>query len=286
MTSEPENTDGRGTLRRPATFAAALVVIVLIVVTGVIVLIGRHSGSNPDAAKTSSPTTTAPTTAPASSATGFTTPDVDVFGRRVDVPANPAGQPLEQTAPQRRPDDPQWLTAAPAGTRGPDAKGGWQRVHGAVVPFSTSDGPTHIQDGVPVGYAHTPQGAALAAAFVMWQTRARLGDRPLREHMVVMSAADFAQFDRLKAQGKAPDTQPEQVTRYMVAPDAFRITSWSDDMCQVALAVRQGSDTGAPRWTSLTLAMVWDQNEWKLRLPADKMIPQQTVTSIGGWTAW
>ena len=42
----------------------------------------------------------------------------------------------------------------------------WQRVYGATIPFSTSDGPTAISaDGVPSGFSHTPQGVVLAA----WQ---------------------------------------------------------------------------------------------------------------------
>ncbi|MFI7524480.1 hypothetical protein [Nocardia salmonicida] len=266
---------------RPTTaLAAAAIFLILVVVAGLAVAFTRNSDDD----TTTAPTTTTSTAPPAAAATGFATPQVDTFGRRVDVPNNSAGQPLGQTVAQRKPTDPDWKTAAPAGTRD---KGGWQRVTGAVVPFSTSDGPTRIDNGVPVGYAHTPQGAALAAAYVMWETGARPGDRALRERMVVMTAAQLAEFDRLKAAGKVPDQQPESVTRYMVAADAFRVEQFSDDLCVVSLATRSEPDkNNADRWISSQIAMVWDGSNWRMQLAADSRLPQQTVFSLAGWTAW
>ncbi|ATL72545.1 hypothetical protein CRH09_39950 (plasmid) [Nocardia terpenica] len=264
---------------------AAVVFVAVLIAAGTIVLVTR--GGDDHGAKPTAPPT--PSSAPPGpgTATGFGIPETDPFGRRIDMPNNAYGQPLEQTAPHREPGDPEWLTAAPAGTRGPGAKGGWQRVYGAVVPFSASDGPTRIQDGVPTGYAHTPQGAALAAAFLMWETAARPADRPLRERMVVMSANDLAEFDRLKAAGKLPDRRPDSETRYMLAPDAFRIRSWADDLCVVELATRTEPDkTGTPRWLGNQLAMVWDGSGWRMRLAADQKLPQEALASLAGWTPW
>ncbi|MGV9638101.1 hypothetical protein ACWDO0_28325 [Nocardia rhamnosiphila] len=281
----PHTTAGDGEPGNHTSFTliASISFVVLLLVIGVIVL---ATGGQDDDSETAGPpatSTVAPTTAP-STATGFGTPAVDMFGRRVDIPNNPAGQPLDQSAPQRKPGDPDWLTAAPAGTRD---KGGWQRVAGAAVPFSTSDGPTRIRDGVPTGYAHTPQGAALAAAYVLWETSARPGDRVLRERMVVMSDSELAEFDRLKAQGRLPENQPESVTRYMVAPDAFKVVSWADDLCVLELATRAQPDgNGVSRWVSNQLPMVWDGTGWRLRLPADQRLRQETVHTLAGWTPW
>ncbi|MGW6728761.1 hypothetical protein ACWF9G_22915 [Nocardia sp. NPDC055029] len=277
----PESsTETKHSGRATTALAAAAIFLIILVVVGLSIAFTRTRSE--DTAPTT--TTTAPTTTSAPAATGFATPQVDTFGRRVDVPNNLAGQPLEQTVAQRKPTDPEWKTAAPAGTRD---KGGWQRVSGAVVPFSTSDGPTRLDSGIPTGYAHTPQGAALAAAYVMWETGARPGDRALRERMVVMTPAQLAEFDRLKAAGKVPDQQPESVTRYMLAPDAFRVESFSDDLCVLYLATRSEPDkNGAERWISSQLAMVWDGRDWRMQLPADSRLPQQTVFSLAGWTTW
>ena len=279
---KPTEDDGR---RSVGLIAAAVFVGLLLLVGGIVIVTRDDDQDTP--ATTAQPTTTSAPNPGSSTATGFGIPEVDVFGRRIDVPNNVYGQPLNQAVPQRKPSDPDWLTAAPAGTRGADAKGGWQRVFGAVVPFSTSDGPTHVMGGVPAGYSHTPQGAALAAAFVAFETLARPSDRVLRERMVVMSVADLAEFDRLKAAGKIPDRQPESVTKWMLASDAFRINSWSDDLCVLQIAGRAEPDkSGNSRWLTNQIAMVWDGSAWKMRLPADNRLPQEYVYSLAGWTQW
>lgn len=283
MTEPTPDDNDRTTSRASFTLIGSSAFVVLVLVIGGIVLVTGGSDDEPDA---TAPRPSAPAAPPSasSSATGFATPTVDQFGRRVDIPNNPAGQPLEQSVPSRTPTDPQWLTAAPAGTRD---KGGWQRVSGASVPFSTSDGPTRIEDGVPTGYAHTPQGAALAAAYVMWETSARPADRVLRERMVVMSPDELDQFDRLNADGRLPDRPPEQVTRHMVAPDAFRIVSWDEDLCVLNLATRAEPDAnGVERWVSNQLAMIWDGTGWRLRLSEDQQLRQETVQTLVGWSRW
>lgn len=275
---KPADDDGR---RSVGLIAASVFVGLLILVGGFVIATRDDDQDNPAATQ---PTPSSTPDPGASTATGFGPPEVDVFGRRIDIPNNPYGQPLEQTAAQRTPDDPHWLTGAPAGTR---ERGGWQRVSGAVVPFSTSDGPTRIENGVPTGYAHTPQGAALAASYAAFETVARPSDRVLRERMVVMSPADFAEFDRLKAAGKLPDRQPESVMKWMLASDAFRINSWSDDLCVLQIAGRAEPDkNGTPRWLSNQIAMIWDGSTWKMRLPADNRLPQETIYSLSGWTQW
>ncbi|MFF0494334.1 hypothetical protein ACFYTQ_35400 [Nocardia sp. NPDC004068] len=286
MSETTDQSSGRnGGGARSAGVIAAIVFVVLLIVMGTVVLVTR--GGDGGGKPTTQPTpSSAPSPGPGT-AIGFGTPQVDLFGRRIDVPNNRYGQPLEQTAAQRKPTDPDLLTAAPAGTRGAEAKGGWQRVFGAVVPFSTSDGPTRIDNGVPTGYAHTPQGAALAAAFTLWEPAARPGDRTLRERMVVMTPADFARFDQLGSSGALPDQLPESKTRYMIAPDAFKVVSWAGDMCVLDLATRtDASAIGSPQWLSNQIAMVWDGSSWKMQLPADQKLPQETISSLTGWTLW
>ncbi|MEU2042659.1 hypothetical protein [Nocardia niwae] len=227
---------------------------------------------------------TATTSAPAAATgEGFDVPEVDVFGRRVDIPRNPAGQLRAQTSPARLPGDPEWLTAPPAGLA---ESGGWQRVHGAVIPFSTSDGPAHLRDGIAGGYAHTPQGAALAAAASINQVAARPGDRAVLAARMVLTAADQAAFDAGIASGKLPLQQPEPVTRTLVAPDAFRLDSYAADLAVLRLAARTAGEPSAARsWVTVTVPMVWSDGDWRIRGNGHQL-PTATVTDLTGWTRW
>jgi hypothetical protein len=172
------------------------------------------------------------------------------------------------------------LTAAPAGL---GDKGGWQKVHGAVVPFSTSDGPTRITDGATAGYAHTPQGAVLAAAYTLNQIGARPGDSAMLNVRTVLTPEARAQFEA----GRMPMQQPDSITRFLVAPDAFKIDQYADDFCIVRLATRaSGTDASeGPAWTTGPLPMVWDGNDWKLRFSGGQ-IGTETIHDLVGWTQW
>ena len=258
---------------------ASAAVLALIVVAGVFVYVGHDDPDEhraPDAL---------PAPAAGMGATGFGAPEVDLFGRRVDIPNNPSGQPLAQDVSQQKtPSDDDWLTAAPAGTTGPR---GWQRVYGASVPFSTSDGPTRVDDsGLAVGYSHTPQGAALAAAQITYRLNARPADRGLYSRQVQASAQQLAAYDKALDNDKLPEQQPERITRYLVAPDAFRIENYADDMAIVRLAARGPANEGKPAWAAVRLVMVWDSGDWRLKPTDSAGSPTEYVDSIAGWTKW
>ncbi|NNH73664.1 hypothetical protein HLB23_28075 [Nocardia uniformis] len=257
---------------------AALAVVALVIVGGVAALNVGHDNATP--------TTNAPVSAPShgdSTATGFDVPATDVFGRRVDTPRNTAGQPLTQTGRGRTSTDPDWLTGAPV----LPTQGGWQRVAGASVPFSTSDGPTRVADGVAAGWAHTPQGAALAAVYAGYQVNARPGSRTVRERLIINPAKGLREFESNKAAGRLPDQLPENLTRYFVAPDAFRIDSYAEDMAVVAIATRGVDNNGAPAWTATQIVMVWDGGDWRLQPPPGATPPQHVISTLtGGWIKW
>ncbi|MEV5647557.1 hypothetical protein AB0L57_04815 [Nocardia sp. NPDC052254] len=263
---------------------ASAAVIALIVIVGIFMYVGRDtsSSSSPPAARH---TDSAPSPAAGSGATGFTAPDVDLFGRRVDIPNNPAGQPLPQSSSQQHgPSDSDWLTAAPTGTTEPE---GWQRVFGASVPFSTSDGPTRIDNsGLAVGYSHTPQGAALAAAQITYRLNARPGDRDLYVRQVRVSAQQIAAYDKARGAGKLPEQQPDRITRYLVAPDAFQIENYADDMAIVRLAARGPVTDGKQVWAAIRLIMVWDNGDWRLKPTEARSAQSEYVDTLQGWTKW
>jgi hypothetical protein len=257
-------------------------VLAVIVVAGIVVFFtrGHHQ---------SAPATPSSASAPGggsivSDATGFAAPEVDVLGRRVDVPNNPAGQPLPQDpSSQHKPSDKDWLTAAPAGTTGP---GGWQRVFGVSVPFSTSDGPSRRSDGLVLGYAHTPQGAALAAAQISYRLNARPGDRQLVEQQLRQSPSQLEAYESAIDHSKIPVQQPDSVTKYLVAPDAFQIENYADDMAIVRLAVRGEPVNGQPTWAAVRLIVVWDAGDWRLKSSSTSVAQTEYINSLVGWTQW
>ncbi|CCF64329.1 hypothetical protein [Nocardia cyriacigeorgica] len=254
---------------------ASAAVLTLIVIVGVFVYLG---GDDEPAGQGSV------SVVEGAGAEGFAEPEVDIFGRRVDIPNNPAGQPLPQNPElQAKPSDPDWLTAAPAGTTQPR---GWQRVYGASVPFSTSDGPTRIEDGLAVGYAHTPQGAALAAAQITYRLNARPAHRDLYVRQVRASAQQIAAYDRALEADRLPEQQPESVTRYFVAPDAFKVDDYADDMAIVRLATRAQVVDGKQLWVAMRMIMVWDAGDWRLKPTTSENPPAEYIESLEGWTAW
>ncbi|MEU6585802.1 hypothetical protein [Nocardia sp. NPDC046763] len=256
--------------------SAALVAVILI--AGLVVYFG-HGDSKPSA----KPDGTVPA-ASDSGATGFASPEVDLFGRRVDIPNNTAGQPLPQDpSKQRKATDADWLTAAPLGTTDPH---GWQRVYGASVPFSTSDGPARLENGLAVGYSHTPQGAALAAAQITYRLNARPADRELYVRQVRVPAEQLTAYDQALADQRLPKQQPEKVTRYLVAPDGFQIENYADDMAIVRLAARGPVVDNRQLWAAVRLIMVWDAGDWRLKPSTSKTAQTEYVDSLAGWTRW
>ncbi|RJO68383.1 hypothetical protein D5S18_33790 [Nocardia panacis] len=266
--------DAPGRERVSFGLIASGAVLALILIVGLVMYIARDEPKS----------ATAPAAGGDPNATGFADPEVDILNRRVDIPNNPAGQPLAQDpARQRRPADADWLTGAPTGTTAPH---GWQRVYGASVPFSTSDGPTRIEDGLAVGYSHSPQGAALAAAQITYRLNARPADRDLYMRQVRGSAQQIAAYDKALAADRLPKQQSEKVTKYFVASDAFKIDDYADDLAILRLASRGPQVDGKQLWAAVRLVMVWDAGDWRLK-PASSNNPQtEYVESLNGWTKW
>ncbi|MGK8500212.1 hypothetical protein [Nocardia asiatica] len=219
------------------------------------------------------------------SASSFAGSAKDSFGHRFDIPNDPAGQALSQSGALRTPADPEWQTGAPGGTNQP---GGWQQVYGGpVIPFSTTDGPARIDNGVPSGFARTPQGAALAAEQIYWRTVARPTDRALWRQLVILTPEELADRERKIAEGKVPDVLPESVKPLLYASDAFRIESYGDDFAVVRVARKTREFLhGGRSWVAMRLNVVWRDGGWRLKSSAGDAQPLETIGSIDGWTQW
>jgi hypothetical protein len=264
---------------------AALAVLIAVVVTlGAV----RNNAAGADPVSPTGPTSgSVPVSGSALGPAGFGDPKVDIFGRRVDVPNDPAGVALEQN-PALRPQQgaPAWLTAMPVPASG---EGVWQRVFdGPVVRFSASDGPARIDGRAAVGFAHTPQGAALAAEQIYWRTNANPRDRDLLVRLVEVTPQYLAEYDRLMAEGKVSDRLPDKLRPLLFASDAFRIESYTEDsaIIQFARKAREKVD-GQPTWVGMRTAVVWRDGDWKLTtVSGEQQVQIESLRNIEGWTQW
>lgn len=262
MTTSPDASSSRTVW---PLVAGAIAVVLAIIVTG-IVLLTRDDGADEAPSAAAPATTAAPVDADAE---GFSTPRSDVLGRKVDVPLNGRGVILPQsTQAQKGFDDPAAMTTAAEGIR-------WQQSAGVVIPFSTSDGPARMDGQIPVGFARTPAGAALAAASLYM----RLFDGALGPETVQKrfdpSAPTYAQalkqVEELPADASAghlvprpsgyeleEDCGPDYCLVWLHMPGTDGITRamptvvvWTDGDWSLSyneVQVRQGTDPGLVRW--------------------------------------
>ncbi|RDI67484.1 hypothetical protein DFR76_103555 [Nocardia pseudobrasiliensis] len=270
--------DGAIRLRRLGIVALATVAVAVTVT----LWSTRHVGDR----AASTPTPLASSSALAAGAS-FAPPTTDMFGRRVDVPNNIAGQALAQNPAERhRAGAPGWTTGAPTPAAG---QGVWQRIFdGPVVRFSASDGPARIDGKAATGFARTPQGAALAAEQNYWRTNANPTDRELLTRLVDVTPQYLAQYDALVAAGKVSPRLPDKLTPLLFASDAFRVATFDDDHAVVEFArkAREVID-GQPTWVGMRLAVVWRDGDWKLTaVDSEQQVRIDSLRSIEGWTTW
>lgn len=266
-------THTRNAPRRRRAIVLGPLVIVAVILT--LVLINHRDSRNESLSPNPS--------APHSSTTGATMnptepPTTDLFGNRLEVPADPAGQPLPQDPATRiEPTRLDYLTAAPARLR-------WQRGWGgAALPISGSDGPTRIDGGVASGFAHTPQGAALAACDAI--ARAFAAPEELWQDIVRQRYLGGGQplLDRIdRSRRSSPETP-----RYLTVPEGIRIQpGYQPDFAVVQIAVRAPGGWAYGSWP-----MAWSDGDWRVRVPDDleilwePAVPVANLIEFGVWKA-
>src|SRR5690606_30117854 len=111
-------------------------------------------------------------------------------------------------------------------------------------------------------------------------------DRELYVTQVRASAQQLAEYDRAMDQNRLPAQQPERITRYFVAPDAFQVESYADDLAVVRLASRGQVVDGRQLWVALRLVMVWEAGDWRLKPATVEGSRTEYIESLAGWTTW
>lgn len=262
------------------TFILAAAVIVAVVGAVVVVLVLRatgHTGSSDHAAAPATAVVSAPAPAPADQgASGFGPPSADLWGRPIAHPNNPAGQALPQHPVDRPPYTAGDVLPSPEGMM-------WQQVGPWALPFSTSDGPTRIVGPLAEGFAHTPQGAALA----VWQIAQRAtvshdSSLAVFTHQVVATGAQKAAIDANP--GKFLGFSPDEAAAMSRSPrpSAFKVTGWTGDYAVIQYAF---PDKDPGTYFTQQLEGIWQDGDWKWRMP-DVAPPVGAAESLAGWTTW
>ena len=269
-------TPPRPTSRRTLWLAGIAVVVVVIVAT-VLVLSLNRGGTTTNRPVATAPSPTAPATSSASGESGFTGTTVDKFNKPVQLPANPAGQLLPQSAktPQGQNDVPAGLT--------------WEKLYDLpIVPFSTSDGPTTIKDGVAQGWARTPQGAALAGASIlsMW-----LGGPDTESAAVqrTLLSGDSTVIAQRTAQNRP--ARQSMLANPQLAPAAVagvQVRSFDGTFATIDYGSGPVADDSDPSgyYIVQTLSLSWSDGTWKLIVTPTTPDRGQHRTAIAGMTSW
>ncbi|NMD57993.1 hypothetical protein [Tsukamurella columbiensis] len=274
QTPSPSPTGGNdenGRTRRLNWTLISGLFIAVIVIVAVVILAVPSTRPNLDGPNATGPSTTV--ARPPSADTGadvrsqFGTPRVDINGRRLEVPSNAVGIALPQAGgPAFTATDPEWLTGPPRGLM-------WQYLfNGVAMPFSTSDGPSKIVNGVPEGFARTPQGAVMAA----WQLTFRLTyetDGGRRQSLLdrgtisdgSAGAADARQqLERLD--GRTQSTTWAGGGGPGNVPVGVRVSEFSGEYALVSFVFGLPGDTS--KGVRTDMQVVWRDGMWKLPLPA------------------
>ena len=163
--------------------------------------------------------------------------------------------PSEATPPQDLPTA--VPTTAPAGVR-------WELVGQTAVPVSATAGPTRISGATAASYAHTPEGALMAAAQLMVRSAPSAGRdswEPTVQRQFI-SSSDREQL--LAALRDNPDDSSEPGELSQIA--GYQYQSYTSDTAVIGLVLRAPSG-GTARYHVLTLTLLWRDADWRMQAP-------------------
>ncbi|TDB80151.1 hypothetical protein [Micromonospora sp. KC721] len=168
-------------------------------------------------------------------------------------PTNPT--PADSSAPQALPTA--VPTTAPAGVR-------WELVGPVAVPVSATAGPKQVTGTTASGFAHTPEGALVAAAQIMMRSSHTLG-RDYWEPTIQRQFVPSADRDRMLAELRAADSGPaDPGSLSQIA--GFSYQSYTPETAVIGLVLRAPA-AGTPRYHVLSLTLLWRDGDWRMQTP-------------------
>ncbi|MEV4826490.1 hypothetical protein [Micromonospora sp. NPDC049274] len=168
-------------------------------------------------------------------------------------PATPA--PSGATPPQDLPTA--VPTTAPAGVR-------WELVGQTAVPVSSTAGPNVISGGTAAGYAHTPEGALMAAAQLMVRSAPSAGRDSWQPTVLGQFVSSSDREQLLAALRDNPDDSSDPGELSQIA--GYQYQSYTPDTAVIGLVLRAPS-AGTPRYHVLTLTLLWRDGDWRMQAP-------------------
>ena len=143
----------------------------------------------------------------------------------------------------------------------PPAEVSWTPYKGIELPVSAVSGPTGQDSGAPIGYEHSPQGAALAA--IQTTVRISVADDASWPDLVRVAVAPGAGRDafsvnrvQLSVQGEAdPETKP--------TIRGYRIADYAEDAATVEVVASYPDDSIA----GTSVSVIRRDDDWKVVLP-------------------
>ncbi len=160
------------------------------------------------------------------------------------------------------------------------ASGSGQQQH-ATVTAQGGSGPTRVENGVPVGYAHTQDGAVAAATNFVMVYDGPLNTDPVKYRAAIgtlsapRSKARFqAEAERSlatfqSATGLISYAQQGRAEVFRTVPLAFHLDTYSDGTAQVSIwsesfIAIDGVVPAKETWTTATYIVEWATGDWKL----------------------
>lgn len=152
---------------------------------------------------------------------------------------------------------------------------------GPAAPVRSGPGPSAVRGGVPVGYAHTPAGAAAAATQYVAALNGRALLDPRRRTQVLDVIATQHAGRRLEGKMTAGlavlrervGLTPEYVAREDVAirilPGGYDVAEYSArrttvDVWGVGLFVAPGHQVASPTWGRTRVVLRWERGDWRV----------------------
>ncbi len=245
--------------------------LALVVAVFLVLFVGRGDSGRADRPGEGAPDAAGTATSPQGHPDGYSS---DLWGRQV-VTNGVSGQPLGALSPSG-----DRCTIDPTATI--------QTSHGAQTMWTTSHGPVAVRGGIPVGYAQTATGAALAG----WNYRILLfagGDVTA----AVAPHIDFgstAKGQALATRARTPgEFDRDDAMMATLVPEAVKVVTCKDDFMVVDMAHKFFGDRNGkfdpPRWDVMRFAMTWRDGDWVYSI--DSLSSSgEVIYSIDGWTRW
>lgn len=154
----------------------------------------------------------------------------------------------------------------------------WTLFRGLALPSSPSAGPTRVDGPVYAGYAHTPEGALIAATQISARNLVTPdgGWRQVLNAQVVDTPGRDA-YANLRAQ--TTDALP---TAGLAQYAGFRFATYTPDVAVISLGNKNSNGT----YQVANTTVKWVDEDWKLEIPPSGLAQPQTVQSLVGYVPW